>query len=481
MASETPHPGQWLRHLPSVDQVLGDADIREAGRDLAPEIVTAIVRDELDRLRARIRNNGSASGAGPEPASIRSMALEACRRRLNLLLEPKVTPVINATGVIIHTGLGRSPIAAEALEAVTRVSEGYCDVAVSRETGGRRKRSSGVEEYFQLLTGCEAALVTNNNAAATMLALHTLARDREVIVSRGQLVEIGGSFRLPEVMTSAGARLREVGTTNRTRLTDYENAIGEDTGALMRIHPSNFQIVGFTESVDTPSLVELGRRYDLPVIDDIGSGALLDLTAYGLAGETPARASIDAGADLVLFSGDKLLGGPQAGILIGKRKWIDRCAKNPLMRALRVDKMTIAALEATLRLYLQPAHLEDRLPVLRMIAQPSSELRDRGEALLERLRESGRDLPARLEEATAYVGGGSLPDQQLDSMALILECQVERAETIKRALRAGEPSVFCRVRRRRLEFDLRTLRDEDVAPLARALVAAWDTPSPAVR
>lgn len=472
MSIEPAQFGLLLRHLPSVDQVIGDAEVRQAGDGIAPEIVTAVVRDELDRLRARIRSNGSASQS-TESGDIRSMALEACRQRLKRILDPRITPVINATGIIIHTGLGRSPLAAEALEAVKQVAEGYCDVAVSKETGGRRNRSSGVGELLSLLTGCEAALVTNNNAAATMLALHTVARDREVIVSRGQLVEIGGSFRLPEVMTSAGARLREVGTTNRTRIEDYENAIGEETGALMRIHPSNFQIIGFTESVETAALVELGRRRGLPVIDDIGSGALLDLTAYGLVGETPASASIATGADLVLFSGDKLLGGPQAGILIGKRTWIDRCAKNPLMRALRVDKMTVAALEATLRLYLKPASLEEQLPLLRMITQPMSELRDRGERLLNELRR-GQAIPsAALEEALAFVGGGSLPDQKLDSVALILECPPERAETLKRALRCGEPSVFCRLRRHRLEFDLRTLRDKDVAPLAEALRNAW--------
>lgn len=473
-------PTALLRHLPSVDQVIGDAAIRDAGDGIDPEIITAVVRDELDRIRTRIRNNGS-SVHGTEAGTVRAMALEACRRRIGGLLEPQITPVINATGILIHTGLGRSPIADEALEAVRHVAEGYCDVAISKETGGRRNRSSGVGELLRVLTGCEAALVTNNNAAATMLALHTLARDREVIVSRGQLVEIGGSFRLPEVMTSAGAQLREVGTTNRTRLEDYENAIGEETGALMRIHPSNFQIVGFTESVDTAALVELGRRRNLPVIDDIGSGALVDLAAYGLAGETPARASVAAGADLVLFSGDKLLGGPQAGILVGKREWIERCAKNPLMRALRVDKMTLAALEATLRIYLRPDRLEVSLPLLRMIAQPLSELRKLGERLLRETQAGTVKLPASLEEATAFVGGGSLPDQELASIAVVVDCPPDRAESVKRALRRGTPSVFCRVRHERLEFDMRTLRDQDIAPLARALLHAWGENASAVR
>ncbi len=473
MAPESPVPADLLRHLPSVDQVIGDPGVRQAGEGLPQRIINDIVRRELANLRSRILGNGSAGECFEGRAEIYSAAVDACQVRLRTALKPQITSAINATGIIIHTGMGRSPLAASALEAVVQVSSGYCDVAISKSTGGRRSRSSGVEELLRLLTGCEAALVTNNNAAATMLALHTLAPEQEVIVSRGQLVEIGGSFRLPEVMTSAGARLREVGTTNRTRIEDYEKAIGEDTGALMRIHPSNFQIVGFTESVETAALVDLGSRRGLPVIDDIGSGALIDLSTYGLKGETPARASVSAGADLVLFSGDKLLGGPQAGILIGKKIWIERCAKNPLMRALRVDKMTIAALEATLRLYLQPEKLESELPLLRMISRPMAELRACGEALLKCLRSSGADLPTALEDIPAYVGGGSLPDEQLESLALVVECENERAEGIKRRLRQGDPSVFCRVRHGRLEFDLRTLQDAEIEPLADALVEAW--------
>lgn len=473
MADSPVSPATPLRALPSVDQVLRDPGVREAGARLTAEALTAVVREEIERFRTEMRHADGDGAAVVDADALRADVADRCRARLVSAFAPRIVPVINATGILIHTGLGRCPLATEAIQSAASVSEGYCDVAVSRETGGRRNRSSGVQEVLRLLTGCEAALVTNNNAAATLLALHTLARDREVIVSRGQLVEIGGSFRLPEVMTSAGARLREVGTTNRTRLEDYERAISGETGALMRIHPSNFQIVGFTESVDTAALVELGRRRELPVIDDIGSGALIDFAPWGLHGETPARASIAAGADLVLFSGDKLLGGPQAGILIGRKAWIDRCARNPLMRALRVDKMTLAALEATLRLYLDPETLADRLPLLRMIAEPLDRLHARGERLLAGLVPLQDAASPRLEAATAYVGGGSLPDQELPSLAVTLEGPVDHAEAIKRKLRLGEPSVFCRLRRNRLEFDLRAVADREIEPLAEAIVAAW--------
>lgn len=473
MTVEDSFPARLLRRLPSVDQVLGEAEIRAAAGGMAPEWTAHLVRETLEALRNRwLATNGNGSNTVPEEA-VRETAIGACRDRILAVRSPHIARTINATGIVLHTGLGRSPLAGEAIAAVAEVSRGYCDVAISRETGGRKSRSSGVEQLLRILIGCEAAVVTNNNAAATMLALHTLARDREVIVSRGQLVEIGGSFRLPEVMTSAGARLREVGTTNRTRIGDYEAAIGEQTGAIMRIHPSNYQIVGFTESVGIEALVELGRRRGVPVIDDIGSGALLDLEAYGLKGETPARAGIAAGADLVLFSGDKLLGGPQAGIVAGTRAAVERCAKNPLMRALRVDKMTIAALEATLRLYLEPDRLGERLPLLRMIAEPAAQIRARGEALLTRLRAAEPGIAARLEPAVAFVGGGSLPTEELESAALVLEVSDPGAEAMKRRLRMGDPPVFCRVRQGRLEFDLRTVGPDEVDGLARGVVAAW--------
>jgi L-seryl-tRNA(Ser) seleniumtransferase len=468
MPSDAPDTAAILRRIPAVDELLADPAVRALG--LPPEILTRVIRDALDDFRLELRrfsNNGA-----PDPDTVPSRALQVCLSRMNALVSSQLVPAINATGILIHTGMGRSPLAPEALAAVQSVAAGYCDVAISRETGGRRPRSSGVDSLLRTLTGCEAALVVNNNAAATMLALHTLARDREVIVSRGQLVEIGGSFRLPEVMTAAGARLREVGTTNRTRLTDYAAAVGDQTGALMRIHPSNFRVLGFTESVAIEPLVELARSRNLPVIDDIGSGALLDFSRWRLTGEPPARASVEAGADLVLFSGDKLLGGPQAGILIGRRAAIERCAANPLMRALRVDKMTMAALEATLRLYLEPDRLAERLPLLRMIAEPIQRIEARGHRLLSRLQTPLPAVTATIEPADAFVGGGSLPEERLPSYALILDAPADRAESLKRRLRLGDPPVFCRLRHDRLEFDLRTVSDADVEPLALAIAAA---------
>lgn len=471
MTAEKQHElQQALRRLPAVNDVLAAASIREAVDGLPHEIVVQCVRETISdcRSRAVALFNGGDRGSLDSVLGVESVTMN-CRRRIDALRTPNLTAAINATGIIIHTGMGRSPIAEEALQAVAETSRSYSDVAIGKADGGRRNRSSIVADLLKVLTGCEAALVTNNNAAAILLGLATHAKDKEVIVSRGQLVEIGGSFRLPEVMEGAGARLREVGTTNRTRLSDYENAIGEDTAALMRIHPSNFRIVGFTESVEIDALVALGRRRNLLVLDDIGSGALVDFSPFGLKGETTASQSVLAGADMAFFSGDKLLGGPQAGVIVGRKDPIAACARNPLMRALRVDKMTMAALEATLRLYLEPATLTERLPLLRMISEPPAGVRRRARRLATILKRSLPSLQTEVVPDVAYVGGGSLPDESLDSWVVVLSALPVSVEEFKCGLRVGDPSVFSRTRQDRVELDMRTVADAEIAPLADAI------------
>lgn len=465
-----------LRQLPSVNDVLADAALQACAEGLDHNAVVHSIRATLDGVRGSIResvNGSAATGKRPAQGDVsREVIIESCRENLAQLRRSALHGAINATGIIIHTGLGRAPLAESAIEAIQKIAGGYCDIAVSREDGGRRKRSTIVEGLLQTLTGCEAALVVNNNAAAVMLALAAHSRGGEVIVSRGQLVEIGGSFRLPEVMESAGARLREVGTTNRTRIADYENAIGESTAALMRIHPSNFDIVGFTESASIQEIADLAHSRDLIAIDDIGGGALIDFSAWGLEGESLAADSIAAGADLVLFSGDKLLGGPQAGIIIGRAEAVGICARHPMMRALRVDKLSLAALEATLRLYLEPAKLAAELPILRMIAENAESVRRRANRLRTRVKKLAPGVSIEIEKDVAHAGGGSTPSQSLASWIVVIAGTKSPAEDVRRRLRLGEPAVFARVRRDRIELDMRAVADSEIEALASVLAAA---------
>jgi len=359
--------------------------------------------------------------------------------------------VINATGVIVHTNLGRAPLAAAALEQVVDAARGYSNLEYDLEAGGRGSRQSHVAELVGRLTGAEAALVVNNNAAAVMLALATLAEGREVLVSRGELIEIGDGFRIPDVLTRSGARLHEVGTTNRTRAADYENAIGPETAVLLRVHQSNFRVVGFTEQPQLQELADVARAHELVLVDDLGSGALVDI-----GDEPTARASLAAGADLVCFSGDKLLGGPQAGIIVGRADLVERLRRHPLQRALRADKLTLAALEGTLRLALDAP---DEIPVLRMLREPSEAVRARAQRLAGLV---GGDV----EETVARAGGGALPLAELPSFA----CAVE--ESLAATLRAGEPPVIGIVRDGRLLLDCRTLADPEVEEVAAAVAVA---------
>ena len=427
-----------LRDLPSVDELLRDERLASAPHELA----VAAARGVLGRAREQI-------GAGQEPEPIVDAVLEELERARR----PSLRRVLNATGVLVHTNLGRAPLAAAALERVAEVGAGYSNLEYDLERGERGSRQDHLGPLLERLTGAEAALVVNNNAAAVLLTLAAIAEGREVVVSRGELIEIGDGFRIPEVLARSGARLVEVGTTNRTRAEDYERAIGAETAVLLCVHQSNFRVVGFAERPRLTELAEIARRHELPLVDDLGSGAL------GSVGDEPTPAeSLSAGADLVCFSGDKLLGGPQAGVVVGKRDLIERLRRHPLQRALRADKLTLAALEGTLALGLDPARRDD-VPVLRMLNEPEEVVRTRAERLAEL-------VDGDVEETVARVGGGALPLAELPSFA----CAVE--EELAERLRHGEPPVVAVVRDGRTLLDCRTLTDAEVDEVARAVAGA---------
>lgn len=449
------------RELPSVDRLLkadGAAPLRAA---FGHEAVVEALREVLAEARARL------SEGAPPPSE--AALLEEAAARLARAFTPRPRPVINATGVILHTNLGRAPLSAAALEAI-RAAAAYSDLEFDLRTGERGERQAAVEDLLRRLTGAEAALVVNNNAAAVLLALTVLARGRGVLISRGQLIEIGGGFRIPEVMAQSGARLIEVGTTNRTHLRDYEEPLarGEDIALILRAHHSNFRMIGFVAEVPLAELVALGARYGVPVMDDLGSGALLDTTAFGLAHEPMVQESVTAGAAVVCFSGDKLLGGPQAGILVGRRESIDRMRRHPLMRALRPDKLTLAALSATLLHYLKGEATRE-IPVWRMIAAPLAGLEARARAWAARLQAEG--IPAEVRPAQATVGGGSLPGETLPSAALVL--RPYDPEALAAALRRADPPVIARIQADAVWFDARTVLPDQDEDLLRGIRAAW--------
>ena len=401
-----------FNRLPSVNEVLGSEALVDAARAHPRALIVEAVRQELALLRDRVRQ-----GQPLERSTDAGALGQRIRERLMLTDRPRLRPVINATGIVLHTNLGRAPMAEAAAQAVYQAARGYLNLELDLETGKRSSRQISVRDWLCRLTGAESGTVVNNNAAATVIVLHTLCQGKEVILSRGQLVEIGGSFRIPEIMAVSGAILREVGTTNITRLSDYERAISANTAALLRVHPSNYRIRGYTESVSLQELVDLGRTRGIPVIDDIGSGALLDLNRVGFDDEPVARSSVASGADLVIFSGDKLLGGPQAGIIVGKKVWIERIEKDPLMRAFRLDKMSLCALETTLRIYLNEEQAWQKIPVLHMLTMPLQDLQTRAEALVAALAPAPEIQSIRAVQGQTYVGGGSLPDQPLADLA----------------------------------------------------------------
>ncbi len=382
------------------------------------------------------------------------------------MIEPSLMPVINATGVILHTNMGRAPLAPEALAQIAKVAEGYSNLEYDLARGERGERDIHTDYIFTQLIGCERSLVVNNNAAAVLLALNTFAEGSEVIVSRGELIEIGGSFRIPDVCVKSGAILREVGTTNHTRASDYAAAINERTRVLLRVHPSNFRIVGFTEKAALEELAEIARKHNLVLIEDLGSGAIMDLTSFGASGELPAGTSLKAGADVVTFSGDKLLGGPQAGVLVGKSQLLQRIRKNPLFRALRVDKLTIAALEATASLYLQGRW--DSIPALRMMRISKQAIASRAERLVNLICEFP-GISAVVRDGESVIGGGSTPGQTLPTAVIAVRHESHSAARLDTMLRTRKPGIVGRVENDEYLLDLRTVADHQDEELARAM------------
>jgi L-seryl-tRNA(Ser) seleniumtransferase len=428
-----------LRDLPSVDELARTSD--DALAVDAARIVLARAREDIQ--------------AGADPGDL----AERLREELAGARAPRLRRALNATGVIVHTNLGRAPLAEPALERIREVGRGYSNLEYDLSAGTRGSRQDHVAGILRRLTGAEAALVVNNNAAAVLLALAALAEGRDVLVSRGELIEIGDGFRIPDVLARSGARLVEVGTTNRTRAADYEQAIGAETALLLRVHQSNFRLVGFTELPLVADLARIAQRHGLPLVDDLGSGALAPSNSLLLSGEPSVRESLEAGADLVCFSGDKLLGGPQAGIVVGSAELVERLRRHPLQRAMRADKLTLAALEGTLALYLDPKRALREVPVLRMVLESADAVRARAERLAEL-------IGGEVEETVGRVGGGALPLAELPSFA----CAVE--EELAAPLRAGEPPVVGVVRDGRLLLDCRTLSDPEIDEVAAAVTAA---------
>ena len=447
-----------FRNIPSVNELLESPQLKKIVESVNHKVVADGVRTFIDDLKETI----STATEDIEIPSPNEMA-DKIADWLHVEQREYLRPVINGTGIILHTGLGRAPLAQSAIEATAAIACGYASVEVSLADGQRGQRVKAVESLLCELTGAEAAVVVNNNAAATMIALATVATDKEVIVSRGQLIEIGGSYRLPDVMECSGCKLKEVGTTNKTHAADYSSAISEETGAILKVHPSNFEVVGFTKTVSTKELVKIAHANDLPMIDDVGSGALIDFAKFGLSDEPVVSDSIKDGADIVLFSGDKLIGGPQCGIIIGKRKYIDQVLKNSLMRAMRVDKMTLAALAATLRLYRNPETVEQEVPILRMLSMPEENMKLRAQKVVDQIQSQSWLESCEVVQSQSMLGGGSLPTQKIPTWCVALKPKEISVNRIASRLRSSNPAVIGRIQKDTLFIDMRTVfPDQDI-------------------
>lgn len=445
-----------LRNIPSVDRILKNEKIKALITEYSYSQVRESVRKVLDRLRLKLLN---------EKFSVidEESIVEEIKRQLSKRYSLK--PVINATGVVIHTNLGRAILPEEAIRHMVEIAQSYSNLEYDLEKGKRGKRYTHIVEAVKRIVNVESAIVVNNNAAAVFLTLNTLAHGKEVIVSRGELVEIGGSFRIPDVMAQSGAILKEVGTTNKTRLSDYENAITENTALLMKVHRSNFKIIGFTEEVSIRRLCELGKNKGIPVMVDLGSGCFIDLKKYGFYEEPSVQEVINEGPDIVTFSGDKLLGGTQAGFIIGKSMFVERISKNPLMRALRVDKLTLSALEATLMLYLDEKEAIEKIPTLRMILEPPEKIRKRAVRIMKMLKNKG--IEANLKEDLSMPGGGSLPEAGVKTYVVAIKT-VQPEELAKR-LRYTQPPVIGRIKDDSFVLDARTIQEREIPLLGKAL------------
>ena len=457
-----------LRSLPAVETVLRHPALEGALRDLPRALVVEAVRAQLSDERARLKSGGAAA---PDAEAIARRAGE----RAALERRPALRRVLNATGVVLHTNLGRAPLPDDARRALEDVARGYASLEYDLESGRRGERGAGVERWLTRLTGAQAAHVVNNGAAAVLLSLAALAAGKAVVVSRGELVEIGGSFRIPEILEKSGARLLEVGTTNRTHIEDYERALARhsDVGAVLRVHPSNFRVAGFTTRPALADLAKLAGRHKVPLIEDLGSGSLLDLEPFGLAHEPTVGESLKAGCDVVTFSGDKLLGGSQAGLILGARRTVERVRKDPLARALRADKLALAALEATLALYADPERAAREIPALAMLRATADALEPRARRLAEALAGRMPGIEARVVRGEGEAGGGSLPLQKLSGWVVELGIAGRAASELEQLARMAVPPVIGTIRAGRFRLDARTLAEAEIEEAAEALAQAW--------
>jgi L-seryl-tRNA(Ser) seleniumtransferase len=457
-----------LKNLPKIDDIVLLLEKKGVYKKAARDIVVEICRDVVKKLRDHILSAPEKKLAAFTMDT--AAAAESAEAIIDGLHCYKLRRLVNATGVILHTNLGRAPLCSEAVERIADVGRGYSNLEFDLARGERGLRYDHVGALICALCGAQDALIVNNNAAAVLLVLNTLAEHKEAIVSRGELIEIGGEFRIPDVMTKSQSILREVGTTNRTRLSDYEKAIGPNTGVILKVHTSNYRIVGFTEEADLLPLVALGKHHNIPVFDDLGSGCLIDLTPFGLQHEPTVREVLDTGVDVVTFSGDKLLGGPQAGIIVGKKDVVARIKMNPLNRALRIDKFTLAALEATLMHYLTPEDAPRQLRSLKALTEPAVDVKKRARKLIQKLKRANlADLACEMRESKAAAGGGSLPTQDIPSIVVAVKSGKMTASRMEAKLRQAPVPVIVRVDEDEILLDLRTVAEDEFGFIVDAL------------
>ena len=454
------------RSIPKVDVLLENSDIVTLIENHHRDVVVDVIREEIDKLRNFIKENDDVNLIEEKINNL----IENIKISTEKVYSYNIKKVINGTGTILHTNLGRAIISKKHADYLSEVVTSYSNLEYNLEEGKRGERYSHFEKLICKITGAEAAMAVNNNAAAVMLVLSSMAAEREVIVSRGELVEVGGKFRIPDVMKSSNAHLVEIGTTNKTHLEDYEDAISENTGAFLKVHTSNFKILGFTESVSIEELCKLGREKDIPVIEDIGSGVLIDLSKYGLEYEPTVQDSIKAGVDVVSFSGDKLLGGPQAGIIVGKKKYIDKMKKNPLTRAFRIDKFTATILEMIFHEYLNEEDAIKNIPVLSLITKDLKEKEKNANALFNKIENLENVADINVEDTFSQIGGGSLPAERIKSKSVTIMPKNISTQSLEAKLRAGKNPVVGRISEEKLILDMRTVLEDEIDILAQKLI-----------
>lgn len=455
-----------LSSLPSVDELLRSPDGVGWVGTFPRRLVVQAIRTVLDARRSMLQK-GSAPAVSP------GALIEDIRKEIDTLASFSLRPVINATGIVIHTNLGRAVLSGPIQDNISAIGRGYSNLEYDLETGKRGKRHSHTKKLLSWITGAEDALIVNNNAAAVLLCLNTLAKGKDVIVSRGELVEIGGSFRVPDVMSASNAVLREVGTTNKTHLYDYERAITDNTGLLLKVHQSNFKIIGFSEDVGIQDLVALGKKQGIPVMYDLGSGCLVDLKPHGVYGEPSVQEIVKSGIDIVTFSGDKLLGGPQGGLIVGRQDLLEKIRKNPLARALRIDKLTIAAFEATLMEYLDEDRAKQNIPVLHLLLQKPEEIQSRAKRLEKGLKKFLKEADVQVIQDSSKAGGGSLPDTEFPTYAVSVKPFRMNTHILESRLRQGSRPVIARIKDDSLILDARTIGDDEIEIVVKTIAAVF--------